>query len=259
MNRAVFWLMIFMIPALFCSRTVSVPERHDSQPLQKNLHSFFSMCERDLHNAARVISDRDLIRNLTHLHRMNAGGKKYYLLEREAITEMIKSVTEGIYSDFILINRHEVVIYTRENDQIFGKKVSSSLIGSPLDHCVKNSSHGMYIEDISAFPPESGQYNLFISATVLKEETVHGVFILQVGTGKIEEAIPPNTTIIDREGIIRVSRNHKDLLSPYPFYGKMDVNGIGKDRLMVFENADIVFKYFPFEFRNLKWIIVVGR
>ena len=65
-----------------------------------------------------VVMEEEIVKNLTHLHRMDYGGRKYYLLERENITKMIQAVTEGTYTDLILVNKKGIIIYTMNNDDI---------------------------------------------------------------------------------------------------------------------------------------------
>src|SRR4030042_4555789 len=100
-----------------------------------SLKGLFKLCESDLEKAKKVIIEKDLVKILSHLQKMDSGGKKYYLLEREAITSMIKSVTEGVYSDFILINRDGTVVYTMANDKLFAGNVRTPLVKQALASC----------------------------------------------------------------------------------------------------------------------------
>src|SRR4030042_586399 len=103
-----------------------------------SLKSLFQLCESDLERAKKVILEKDLVKILSHLQKMDNGGKKYYLLEREAITAMIKSVTEGVYSEFILLNRDGTVVYTMMNDKLFAGNVRTTLAKSALSSCYEN-------------------------------------------------------------------------------------------------------------------------
>ncbi len=78
---------------------------------------------RDIGNASKIINDNDLIINLTHFQLMDQGGKKYYLLEKESISYMIRSVTLHLYQEIILVNREGTVVFTMHDDRIFAKNV----------------------------------------------------------------------------------------------------------------------------------------
>ena len=92
------------------------------------LQRFFNACESDLSRARRVVVERNLITMLSHFQTMNGGGRKYYLLEREGITALIRSVTSGAYDDLILINRDGVVVYTMASDELFAKSSSLAMV-----------------------------------------------------------------------------------------------------------------------------------
>ena len=106
MKKLFIILIVLVIP--YCKTPQKVqPDRIELikkiEPFDvNNLKDFFIRSELDVRNAGRVIVERDIVKNLSHLLRMDSGGKKYYILERENITRMIKSVTKGVYTDFIL-------------------------------------------------------------------------------------------------------------------------------------------------------------
>ena len=113
-------LILFAATVIACGTVVREPGPVPATPLpavQKDvLADFFSRCEQDIERAGQVVVQEDIIKNLTHLHRMDSGGRKYYILERDAISRMIHSVTQDIYSDFIIINDNGTIIYTAHND-----------------------------------------------------------------------------------------------------------------------------------------------
>ena len=220
------------------------------------LSGFFRMCERDVQSAIGVINARDLVRNLTHLHRMNYGGKKYYLLERESITEMIQAVTEGVYSDFILVNSHGLIVYTRENDQIFGQNVNTSLKGSPLSHCFSSVAEGVHLEDVSQFPSASGLYSMFAASKVVDDESGHGAFILQIDLERICGLIDEKTVIIDESGLYRASRRKDDILNSYPRFHLLEGSGLNSEGAETFTLEGGVYTCYAFHFNNLRWILI---
>jgi hypothetical protein len=221
-----------------------------------SLVNFFRVCEIDIHNAIRVIVDRDIVKNLTHLQRMNYGGRKYYLLERESITAMIKAVTKGLYEDFILINRHGTVVYSMVNDTIFAKRVKTSLADTPLYDCFANTGEDIYIKDITESPILSENPNLFISAPVVKEKSRHGIFILQVDIKKIEDVMSKNTFIIDSRGTYRVSKNREKIFNFFPYFDKLRLGASGYKKASPLTAEGKTYSYYPFTFKNLSWIII---
>ena len=98
MKRLIFLIFILLQCASPSQKTIVVETPND------DLTNFFRQCESDIQRAKRVIIDRNIVMKLSHFHKMDFGGRKFYLLERESITKLIKSVTEGIYSDIILIS-----------------------------------------------------------------------------------------------------------------------------------------------------------
>ena len=250
-------LVLCTVLLLGCARKESRP-RVVSHPLLKGLEAFFSLCESDARRACAVITERDLINNLTHLHRMNEGGKRYYLLERENITEMIRAVTEGVYSDFILINRHGVIIYTMHNDDLFGKNVLSTLRGSPLAACLLAETQELHIEDLAAFPPPGRSRNLYVSIRVVREASFHGLFLLQVGSEKLAEHIEKGVSLLGLDGVCALSGNGAAVGLPHPHFGRIDLERIRRGNQHCFEAGMGSRCCVMFRFKNLEWI-VLGR
>jgi hypothetical protein len=83
---------VIVLAAFFCSVKKETPVRREMSPLEGRLAGFFSLCARDASSAARVVEKHDIVKMLSHFLRMDGGGKKYYLLEREHISEMILAV-----------------------------------------------------------------------------------------------------------------------------------------------------------------------
>ena len=86
-------LIISVVLFLSCAspeKQVSTPVILESAIDLSTLEGFFRTTESDALKAKQVVEKDKIIFNLTHLKLMNTGGRKYYLLERENITEMIK-------------------------------------------------------------------------------------------------------------------------------------------------------------------------
>ncbi|MBP7604034.1 MAG: hypothetical protein KBA15_08910 [Spirochaetes bacterium] len=240
--------------ALCCSVKKETPVRREASPLEGRLAEFFNLCARDASSGARVVEKHDIVKMLTHFLRMDGGGKKYYLLEREHISEMILAVTEGLYSDFILINRHGVVVYSRENDEIFGKNVRTGLSESPLARCFAQQDRALHVEDVAVFPSGSGRYGIFISSRIEVENTFHGIFILQAGVEKVEGYLDAGTEIVDYEGRYRVTPRKELMLSDHPLRERMKPGVPGQ-----FTDGAKKYESTPFEFNGIRWMIVGER
>ncbi len=223
-----------------------------------NLKDFFLRCEQDILRAKKVIVEKDIVKNLSHLLRMDSGGKKFYILERENITRMISSVTRGVYTDFILVNRKGVVIYTAVNDDIFGKNVRSSLKSTPLYDCYTNIQEGIYFHDISTLSPAIERHSLFVALKVKGGISFPGLFLLQVSTKKLASYMERGSFALSREGIYRVSRDPEKIQSFYEDFPAMHLTGsVPESTGSSFRNrAGVKFIYRPFTHRNINWMIV---
>lgn len=221
------------------------------------LKDLFLLYESDIKNAVKVIIKNDMINSLNHLFSMNSGGRKYYLLERETLSEMIKAVTEGLYKDFILINNNGTIIYSMDCDDIFGKNVFKSLIDTPIYKCfLQNKINDTYIKDISIFPPLSQNAHLFISMPVGKEKAYSGVFILQIDISKIKDIFENETIIIGYDGRYRISPNGEKTLIYCPISEKIDFQCLSKNSMNQLMHNNRSFIYSPFIYKNLSWIVV---
>ncbi len=224
----------------------------------KSVNDFFRRSERDVARAREIVISRDLVKNLTHLQNMNAGGDRYYLLERENITKMIKAVTENVYFDFILINKSGTVIYTMRNEEIFGRNVKSYLKNTALGRCYDNRSNDIHVEDVTDFESMGRGNFIFFSTKVSGQNTFPGIFILQTGTDKIEDLLDKKTSIIGRDGKYRISHNHAIIYRDYPYAEKLlavlqhDVKGVFN--LNIPERGTITFS--PVSFKNIFWILL---
>ena len=205
----------------------SAPEKK-SEPagelIVRTLNDFFIRCEEDIKRAEAVILKHDIIKNLTHLKFMNAGGKKYYLLERESISDMINAVTVGVYADYILINKGGDIIYTRVNDDIFGRNVRTSLAKTPLKTCYEKRDIPVFFHDVSPLSKMDTGYYIFVSTKVKGGNTNPGIFILQFDVRKLREVLNEHTDIIGLDGTYRLSQKNVELGDPYPFFDRIDMN-----------------------------------
>jgi len=148
---------------------------------------------RDIGNASKIVIDNDLVLNLTHLQRMNDGGRKYYILEKETISYLLSSVTRNIYSDIILVNREGIVVYTMRDDGIFAKNVREMVPPSPLLGPFAGGMAGkITVEKYPGMPGGTGVSRAIASPLVKNAET-SGVIIFVTDTGVREEKLARKT------------------------------------------------------------------
>lgn len=257
-------LLIFLIIliSVSCSREIKSPEpissNRDIQNLMdvKNLQAFFTRSDHDAQMAMQVIEKHRIIQHLTHLKKMNSGGRKYYLLEKDSITEMIQSVTRGIYLDYMLINRNGEIVYSRSNDDLFGQDVNIGYESTPLKRCFSMKERETYFDDVSTITPGSSIYSLFVSKPVYIDNSFHGVLILQVDIQKIAELLEHGTDIISKEGIVRVTGDNTPILSHHISFPVLKAQAKTEG---FFKDGTSIIHFEPFKFRNISWIVLTKK
>jgi hypothetical protein len=254
MNINRFYIIILSVILLSCGTRPLKNENVKSGEISK-LEHFFQRSELDSVKAGSVIEKHKIIQHLTHLRVMDRGGKKYYLLEKDDITEMINSVTEGIYLDYILINKHGDIIYTKSNDELFGLNVNNGFEATPLNKCFAGRN-GVYFEDVSYIAPSSKIFSLYISSPVFVEGNFHGVLILQVDIKKISEILEPGTEILSRDEIIRVSPLEERVFSKYSGFNKIDINALDSRGNVFIKQDEGKIRYTKFNYKEINWILM---
>ena len=255
-------LFLIILISISCSREIKSPEpisdNMDMQNLMdiKNLEAFFERSDHDAQMAMQVIEKHRIIQHLTHLKKMNSGGRKYYLLEKDSITEMIQSVTRGIYLDYILINRHGEIIYSRSNDDLFGQDVNTGYENTPLKRCFSMRGEETYFDDVSTITPGSSIYSLFVSKPVYIDNNFHGVLILQVDIQKIAELLEGGTDIISKEGIVRITSDNTPILSHHTSFPTIEAQAKAEG---FFKDGTSIIYFEPFRFRNISWIVLTKK
>jgi hypothetical protein len=256
--KAVRYIILIIVISLSCAtppeKKVQIVKKEifRSENLTR-LQNFFKRSELDSIRAKNVIEKHRIIQHLSHLKKMDNGKRKYYLLEKENITEMIRSVTEGIYLDYILINKHGEIVYTKNNDELFGTNVNEGF-NPPLKKCFLNRD-GVFFEDVSFILPSSKVYGLQISCPVVVEKEFHGTLILQVEINKINEILDSGTEIFSRDGIIRVTPFSERIFLKYSGFENILNSG--------FENNNPVIVNLPagkvifsgFNYKEITWIL----
>jgi hypothetical protein len=258
MKKFILLFIILSLTTIFCSKKQITEEKiQHISPEADKLHQFFTICKSDIKKAVKVISDNKMIAVLTHLKKMDMEGRKYYLLERENLTDMIKSVTEGTYSDLILVNNSGVIIYTMINDEIFGKSVKHHYKDTALNACFnKSTDSDLYINDVSFFPVTNGSPKLFVSLPDKIDNYVRGIFIIQIDVEIIEKLMGEKITIIGQDGKLKISKNREAILTGYIYWDKLNIININNVTKQNFEVENKKYIYYPYNFNTLSWIVI---
>ncbi len=218
------------------------------------LEGFFKTAEADVFRAKQVVEKNKIIFNLTHLKLMNTGGRRYYLLERENITEMINAVTEGIYLDYILINKSGDIIYTRISESIFGCNINNGFEDTPLRKCYLSRA-AVHFEDVSTMTTGSSILGMYVSVPVLSDGIFQGTLILQIDIERINRLFNDRTDIISREGLIRVTMDRTRILSQYSGFAGIDIPSLDKNSNWSDMSSGSRIDYSVFKYRDISWII----
>jgi len=252
MKMKYFLLIILMafFPGSCINRQIIETSKKDPLAL------FLEQCEKDINSAGRVILEKDIIKNLTHLKFMDSGGKKYYLLERENISKMIHAVTEGVYEDFILIHKNGEIIYTKINNDIFGKNVKTSLKDTRLNACYTHRNSGVFFSDVTELPGYDSGFFIYVSVKITGGGTTPGIFVLQFSADKILQACPPGTEIISGNGLIVISAKSEGLNRPYRYFDTIMKlsSGKGSGSFRTDSGEKKLFRFF--NYGSISWIIV---
>lgn len=226
------------------NETINIPKPPEIEPLI----DYFDKCDKEIIASVKVIRDEEIIKNLTHLRLMNYGGQKYYLLEKENITSMIKSLTTIEYTDCFLINHSGVIIYTMYSESYFGKNIKQSYPGQPISKCLDNyRKPGLFIIDIDT--QMTDKKTIYLSYPVWKNNEFHGVFVLLIDLSSLKNIYTDDTFVIGKEGRYRIIKDNTQLFNLYDGYNNVK---IGKP----FNYNDQELDCKIFNFKNLEWFII---
>ncbi len=247
MYRILIFILFFIIA---CSRGNVVNNSVQDKSLLASVKNFLSRSVNDCKSAGAVIEKHRIIQHLTHLKKMNNGGRKYYLLEKDHITEMINAVTKGVYDDYLLVNRNGILIYSRSSDDLFGTDIRYGFEDSPIYKLFSKGESGIRIHDISPLSSQRGGACLYVSIPVYVEGSYHGILILKADQSKIAGLSTKKFFIVDNSGIIRVSGNTNDIYKNYSLFGK-----IAGDSGSFADNSTKV-QYSKLSYMDLNWNIL---
>jgi hypothetical protein len=204
---------VFLILAIIVSCGSQPAVMKTVSPDFETLSHFFTVFEKDLENTTRVIAEQELVKNLSHLQRMNFGGQKYYPLEREALTKMIRELASYNYAECVLTNLSGTIIYTMYDNTIFSKNATSYT--NTFAILFSHGKDGPFILDVIEFPKMSKQYLLFFAMPVVRNGATEGVLMAAVKSDDIAEIAKIKGSAVDNGGTVKVSVDSSKVMLPY--------------------------------------------
>ncbi|MBN1500033.1 MAG: cache domain-containing protein [Spirochaetes bacterium] len=236
-------IILTIIISAACQKQIAVTNS------ELTLNNFFERCNSDIKKASGTISSKKLVSALFHLNRMNNGGSHYYILEKEATTEMLNQLSTYKYSECILITNEGKIIYTMYDNSLLGKSIYS-IPGKPFDTITEKALRNEpAVSDSVKYAVTGGlSDNLTFAYPVFEDGKQKGVLITSVPTRYLKDELPANTYVVDQTGIIKYHPNH-DL------YDTIDENfpRRGIDNTVKTKNGRIIYTEMKFE--NINWFI----
>lgn len=243
---------IILLAAVLLSSSCGGKQTVKDEPSKESpAAGFLGVFEKNLVNTASVISANELVKNLTHLQRMDFGGSHYYPLEREALTKMIQSLSSYTYADCFLINKSGTIIYTMFENRLLSKHAESfaNSFAVLFRHAKENTP---WILDVAEFPEMAGSPRLLFAVPVMRGSLVEGVLVAAMSASDIADTLKLKDRVVDREGIVRLSPVRTELFSVMPEFAVHDEGTVKRE----VQTAEGRFLLSPVTCRNLQWIVV---
>lgn len=236
-NLCVSVLMILYLPS--CSTKITTKSE------VQLISALFSPYINDMSNAITIIQKHELIANLTHLLNMDNGGRKYYLLEYEHISEMISNVTEQFYDDLIIINSSYTILYSMKNIDLYGRRLSQ--LSPVLYYFVSNLPY----DDIAIFkpfeyPPMSGNYSFCVCYPIQLDDRNKGFCIGMINQNKFYDILPADSIIAETNGEVIFNIIQRGTL-------KLDENTLKKSSINV---SGKKYNISLLKYKNITWYIL---
>jgi hypothetical protein len=192
---------------------------------------------------------------------MDSGGRKYYLLEREAISEMIHSATEGRYDEWVIINKTGRIIYTMRDNEVFNKLVTSQLKGIPYDRCHINHELPLYIDDTSTILTLGGGSYLVFSAKAQAPDTRPGLLLLVMNVSHAVSALPAGSWAVGTDGMYKAAADMSLINTPCPYFEKIPPALSADDKSLYYFTGTGGIQYVCryFRYAGHTWILVAER
>ena len=247
--------LIILLLAIFigCAKNITT----DPKLEEDKLHAFFRRVKLDLNNYGNIAIQEDFIKFLGHFQYMDSGGKRYYLLERENITRMVESVTQQIYSDYILINNRGNVVYSRSNNYIFanniGQRVSDTLFLTNL----LNNNFRYYIAGPLRIEGSPSKRVILVCKRISGAETFPGFAILQIDLDKINSLLEENEFILNTNGMCLFANKTQYVDKAYRYFSHLEIDNLQPSEHNIVQiNKNLSLIYGMFSMENINWVVV---
>ncbi len=249
-------LSIFLLASMLsCSSAPGSTDLSSINTYSQFIISFFDRYMEDLKRAEGVVKKNDMIQNLSHLQRMNTGGKRYYLLERKSLTALLQSITIEQYYDIILTDRGGRVLYTMHNDSLFNTVLSRQDEISPLLRCYKNGIKGnIFIHEPAEYSRLSSSILLFIAYPVTIESEPAGLLIAVIKNDLLVASKPRDLLVLNHSGNLAVTAHLKDLGQSIIPENVMPVE-LQEDTNFNISYNKKNYHFEPVTYKNIKWLI----
>ncbi len=215
---------------------------------------FFIQCESDIIRSSDLIAKRELVLSLSHLNRMNAGGRRYYLLEKENITEMLNKLSSYQYRECYIINSKGIIIYTMKNDELLGKPVRAATM--QVQTAFKKGINGeQSVEDVNTESLAPASYDLHFGCPVFDREQIAGVIVSAVSIEHLVKQFPKEVCIVSSDGDYRYKNfSDNDFISKDIFVQKkIEIDKVSPS---VLSSGGIT--YMPFSYKTIHWCIITS-
>ncbi len=253
MKLALSILMLALI--LSCGTTPDDTDMSSADMYSHFIISFFDRYIEDLERAETVVKKNDMIQNLSHLQRMNTGGKRYYLLERKSLTALLQSITMEQYHDIILTDRGGRVLYTMHNDTLFNTVISRQDKETPLSRCYKKAIKGnIFIHEPAQYSRLSSSILIFVSFPVTIDNEPAGLLIAVIKNDLLVADKPRDLLVLNSSGDLAVTAHPQNLGKNIIPENAMPT-GIHENKIFSISYNKKIYHLTPVIYKNINWLI----
>ncbi|MDA3899917.1 MAG: hypothetical protein PF637_05290 [Spirochaetes bacterium] len=258
--RLIYFLLFFMIVSCAQPKQITKPVKTQDPVVAEFVsltRNFINECETDLLKSSQVIGQDRLISSLSHLNFMDKGGRRYYLLEKENITTMMRRLASHPYSECLLIDRNGKIVYTMNQGEPLGKKISYYRETPLYDIFYKAVKGESVITDVVFAPQLVRSYNMFFSHPVVDDSgAFQGVVVSAVAIGQLAKKLPDSSKIINSHG--RYSyHSHESLILGRDDLSERLVQLYSGTEFHRVREIDGIYVYQPVKYKNIEWIVAI--
>jgi hypothetical protein len=252
MHKLIFLLFVFFIGCSASKVTIIEPKLEDDK-----LHLFFKHVKSDLNTYGNIALQEDLVKLLSHFKEMDAGGKRYYLIERENISRMIESSIQKLYSDYILLDAKGNVIYSKSNNHIFSNNISKKVSDSSLLPNLLNEDYKYYITEPLKIEGFYSKKVILVCMKISSSKTFPGFAILQIDIDKINSLLEKNEFVLNLSGNCLFANEIQNTDKIYEYFSHLEIDNLQSSKYNTVKiNKKLTLIYGSFSIENINWIFV---